>query len=349
MAAILQTMREGAGTQHPEEIINFFTSRLVTVSGIFDKDNNEFLVEESDTPAMSVDVRQGYAFLRKSNGQMVYPVWLKTADALVAITSNSSGNSRIDSIVLYIDLGATANSAISNVAKLIAVEGTPAGSPTAPDSTAILAEISASNPYIVLANVTVDSGETTILDADITDQRANFQQKTDTALKSIVLTPGALAPTTTTGCADVETVEAGTNDVDYKVLDFDAATEENAYVGFVMPDSYDGGTITARFIWTAASGSGDVIWGIKGRCFANDDAIDQAYGTAVTVTDTLITAGDIHISAATAVVTLAGSPAGGQYIQLKVYRDADAGGDTLAADARLLAVKIEYALNSYTD
>ena len=171
MPSTLQTMREGAGTQHPEEIINFLASRLITASGVFDVAGNQFLVEESDTPAMSVDVRQGYAFIAKTNLQMVYPVWLKTADAVVAITSNSSGNSRIDSIVLYIDLGASANPTISNVAKLVAVAGTPAGSPVAPDSTAIQAAIGASNPYLVLANVTVESGETTILDADISDQR----------------------------------------------------------------------------------------------------------------------------------------------------------------------------------
>lgn len=171
MSSILQTMREGAGTQHPEEIINFLASRLITVGGVFDVAGNQLLVEQSDTPAMSVDIRQGFAFVVKSNLQMVYPIWLKNEDATVSITSNSSGNSRIDSIVLYIDLGASANAAISNVAKLITIAGTPAGSPVAPDSTAIQAIIGASNPYIVLANVTVASGATTIVNANILDQR----------------------------------------------------------------------------------------------------------------------------------------------------------------------------------
>lgn len=173
MPALLQTMREGAGTQHPEEIINFLTSRFVLTSGIWDSSNNEFLVEESDTPAMSVDIRQGFAFLRNSSAGMVYPVRLATEDATLAISSNSSGNSRIDAIVLYQDLGASPNAAISNVAKIVAVEGTPAASPSAPDATAIQTAIGASNPYTILAYVTVDSGETTILDADISDQRTD--------------------------------------------------------------------------------------------------------------------------------------------------------------------------------
>jgi len=168
--------------------------------------------------------------------------------------------------------------------------------------------------------------------------------------RTIVLPAGAMSPTTTGGCADSATVEAGTNDVDYKVLDFDKDTDENAFIGpFAMPDSWNGGAIKAKFIWTTAGTTGNVIWGIKGRAFANDDAIDQAYGTEQTVTDAFIAAGDIHISDLTSDLTLAGSPAGGQLVQLKVYRDADNGSDTLDADARLIAVVIEYGVNSNTD
>jgi hypothetical protein len=177
----------------------------------------------------------------------------------------------------------------------------------------------------------------------------NIQVNSADPFRTIVIPAGAMSPTTTAGCADVATVEAGTNDVDYKVLDFDKATEENAFCVFAMPDSWDGGTITATFIWTSTVTSGDVIWGIKGRAFANDDAIDQAYGTAVTVTDTAIASGDVHISSATGAMTFAGTPAGGQLVQIKVYRDADDGGDTADADARLIAVKIEYSVGQYSD
>ncbi len=177
----------------------------------------------------------------------------------------------------------------------------------------------------------------------------NIQVNSADPYKTIVLPAAAMSPTTTAGCAAAATVEAGTNDVDYKVLDFDQSTEENAFVSFAMPDSWDGGTILASFIWTTAASSGDVIWGAKGRSFANDDAIDQAYGTAQTVTDTFIAAADVHISAATSAITLAGTPAGGQWVQLKIFRDADAAGDTLNGDARLIAVSIKYKLAKYSD
>lgn len=146
----------------------------------------------------------------------------------------------------------------------------------------------------------------------------------------------------TNGCAANTKVEFGTNKVNVYTLDFDSSADEFAEWSIWMPDDWSGGTLTAKFLWTASSGSGDVIWGIQGRSFANDEAIDQAWGSAQTVTDTLLATGDIHITSATAAITLAGTPAGGEFVQFRVYRDADAGGDTLGADARLLGVKLTY-------
>lgn len=177
----------------------------------------------------------------------------------------------------------------------------------------------------------------------------NFKVAGADPYRTIILPAGGLSPTTTNGCASVATAEATTNKVDYKVLDFDQSTEENAFINFVMPDSWDGGTITAQFIWTTAASSGNVIWGLKGRAIADDGAIDQSYGTAQEVTDGFIAAGDIHISSATSAITLAGSPAGGQFVHLKVYRKAADASDTLNGDARLIAVKLEYKVGQYSD
>lgn len=178
----------------------------------------------------------------------------------------------------------------------------------------------------------------------------NIQVNSADPYRTIVLPAGSMSPTTTAGCASVATVESTTNKVNYKVLDFDQTTEENAFIIFNMPDSWSGGTLTAKFIWTTAASSGDVIWGIKGRAFANDDAIDQACGTAVVVTDSFIAAGDIHISDATGAITVAGTtPSGGQTLYLQIYRDADAGGDTLNGDCRLVGVSIEYQTGTFSD
>lgn len=167
--------------------------------------------------------------------------------------------------------------------------------------------------------------------------------------RTIILSAAGGSPTTTIGCGGPTKVEAGTNDIDYYALEFDTTTEERAFWGLVMPDSYNGGTVTAQFIWTNASGlaAETVTWGIKALSLADDEAIDQAYGSEVTVADTFIAQGDVHISAATSAITIGGTPAGGEYVVFNVGRKTAS--DDLTGDARLLAVKIEYTVSSYSD
>lgn len=171
---VIQTMRTG-GTLHPQEIMNFFMSFLTNGGGVLNKNGDDFKVVAQTVPDMTVKVlldgAQARAVVRTSDGSMAYPVMMHTDDADLTITSNGSGNQRIDAVVLYIDLGATPDTTISNVAKLAVVAGTPSASPSAPDNTAIQSAIGASNPYIRLANVTVASAETEIEDSMIDDQR----------------------------------------------------------------------------------------------------------------------------------------------------------------------------------
>jgi hypothetical protein len=162
----------------------------------------------------------------------------------------------------------------------------------------------------------------------------------------IFLTAAGGWPSTTNGCADAVKNEYVTNDVDMWSLDFDPDSDEYAQWTVWMPDNWDASTVTFKVAWTAASDSGDVVWGLQGRSYANDDAIDQAWGTAQTVTDTLTAVDDVCVTAESAAVTLAGTPAAGELTQFRLYRDADAGGDTLGADAQLLGVKVYYGRNS---
>jgi len=159
--------------------------------------------------------------------------------------------------------------------------------------------------------------------------------------RDIWIGAGAMVPRTTNG-ADPQTVEFATNGVNLDVFDFDAATEEGVNFSLAMPDEWDLGTIMVKFYWTAASGSGSVVFGIRAKANSDDDAIDSAYGTEQLVTDTLITADDSHISSASSALTVGGTPALGDLIIFEVTREVGDASDTLGVDARLIGVSIQY-------
>lgn len=157
--------------------------------------------------------------------------------------------------------------------------------------------------------------------------------------KNFWIPASAWIPRTTNGCG-VDSRELATNRTNWDEALFDPATDEFAQAVYVLPNTYTGNTFSARFSWTASTGSGSVIWAIQARAFSDDDALDSAFGTAQTVTDTLLATNDMHITNATPSITAAGTPAANRPILFQIYRDADAGGDTLGSDARLLGVEI---------
>lgn len=167
--------------------------------------------------------------------------------------------------------------------------------------------------------------------------------------KHTISMPAPAMKARTSNGAAAGSVETATNKVMIESFDFDASADEFVQFSVWMPKGWDEGTVIAVISWTAASGSGDVVWGIQALARSNDDALDTAFGTAVTVTDTLLTANDEHHTSETSAITIGGTPAENDRVIFQVYRDADAGGDTLAADAKLLAVKIIYTINAAND
>ena len=138
--------------------------------------------------------------------------------------------------------------------------------------------------------------------------------------------------------------ELSTNSVMIAYADFDAATDEFLQYDLIMPSNYSNGTITCTFEWTTATtaGTGDVVWGCQAMAVSNDDPYDATWGTAVTVTDSFLLAGDRHYTSATSSITIGGTPATGDSIHLRLYRDADNGSDTYTQDARLVRVLISF-------
>lgn len=178
---------------------------------------------------------------------------------------------------------------------------------------------------------------------------ANIQVNAADPKRTMYVPASAMFPSTTAPCASITQVESSTNDVNIKVLDFDGAgtNKEYAEFGIQSPTYWDAGTITAQFVWYATAGSGTVNWEIQGLAFSDDDALDTAYGTLQEVTDTLLATGDVHITAETSAVTIAGTPAAGDWLQFKVARDP--ANDTNTSDARLMGVRIRFGIAQYND
>jgi hypothetical protein len=170
-----------------------------------------------------------------------------------------------------------------------------------------------------------------------------------TGQETVWIPATAMVSRATNGAA-AGSVETATNKVMLKTLDFDTTTQEFAQFSIQMPKGWDEGTIIAQFIWShPAAAAFGVVWGIEAVAFANDDAADAAFGTAVTAIDTGGTTNDIYISPETNAMTVAGSPGAEEWVVFQVKRVPADAADTLGVDARLHGVKLHYTTNTFTD
>jgi len=183
-------------------------------------------------------------------------------------------------------------------------------------------------------------------DLDIVTSTGNIQIAGADPKRAMYIPASAMYTATTSGAARTVN-ESSSNKINYISFDFDKDTDEYAWFSVPAPSYWDLSTITAEFHWTAESGSGTVCWGLAGLARSNDDAIDTALGTVQTTTDTLLTAGDNHLSSDTSAITIGGTPAKDDYLYFRVIRVV--GSDTLTADAKLLGVVIRFGIAQYDD
>jgi hypothetical protein len=169
--------------------------------------------------------------------------------------------------------------------------------------------------------------------------------------KQTMWVPASAMYGATTNPADAQQVETTATRPDMKVLDFDKDTDEFAQFSIAMPKSWNEGTLTYQVYWTPGStNTGDCIFGLQAVACADSDTIDVDYGTAINVTDAGIgTVEDQQISSESGALTVAGSPAAGELTYFQLFRDANAGGDTFTADARVLGIKIFFTTDAAND
>jgi hypothetical protein len=167
-------------------------------------------------------------------------------------------------------------------------------------------------------------------------------------LRSLWIPSAGIRPSASGGCAALALVASAANQPDISSLDFDATTAEYAQFWVRMPKNWNESTVTAQFYWSHAATTTNfgVRWGLQGVAISDDDTIAVAYGTAQEVTDTGGTTNDLYVSPATSAITIAGTPAAGDMVAWRVYRDPANGADTMAIDARLHGVAIFYTTDT---
>jgi hypothetical protein len=160
---------------------------------------------------------------------------------------------------------------------------------------------------------------------------------------------GAMKPRSTNGAAP-GTVQGATNGTMIASLDFDTATVEYAQFAIRMPKGWDESTVTFTPVWTANSTSTNgVAWTMRAKALGNDETIDAAWGSDVTVTDNnTSTAYQNHIAAESDALTIANASEQ-EWVVFEIYRNVSNGSDTLAVDALLLGVTLNYTTNAAND
>jgi Protein of unknown function (DUF2793) len=160
--------------------------------------------------------------------------------------------------------------------------------------------------------------------------------------QNVEVSASAMLPALTNGCAALARVALGANQPDVVSLDFDASVVEYAVVALTPPPAWNGQPFTAEFLWShaTASGSFGVVWSLQALTRADNEALNTAYSSAVSLTDTGGVANRLYVSPRSTVITSAGTVTAGGLLYLRMAREATAGGDTLAVDARLHAVRV---------
>lgn len=163
--------------------------------------------------------------------------------------------------------------------------------------------------------------------------------------------PGTALFGRTTNGAGSYSREAPTNKNMMKGLAFDSATDEYGQYHTPIIKSYSGDSLNARLVWTHATAATNfgVVWSIAALGVPTSGIGDAAFGTAVTAVCTGGPTDGIFRSAMVSGIVPAGSPAGLDFMQFQVRRHTGDAGDTLAVDAGLIGLYIDWPISAATD
>ena len=140
----------------------------------------------------------------------------------------------------------------------------------------------------------------------------------------------------------------GGNDLTLPVFDFDQTTQEYVHFRRLPPKRWFNPSVTFESPWTADAGTPGqtVVWTLPGVAISNADALNATFGAAQGVTDALLAAVQTHQFPESPAITIGGTPATGDLVVFQLSRDVS---DNLAADARLIGLRLFWTSNATSD
>lgn len=122
---------------------------------------------------MNINISAGNGIISTPNsGKRIQSDAVET----VSVSAASATYSRIDSVVAYIDNAVQPTTSVidntNGILNFAVVSGTASGTPTAPSQAMIQSAIGASNNYMILANITIPAGATSLTNATFTNVAA---------------------------------------------------------------------------------------------------------------------------------------------------------------------------------
>ncbi len=169
--------------------------------------------------------------------------------------------------------------------------------------------------------------------------------------KQSIWVPSAAMTARSTNGASRNTLEMTTNKNMFVTMDYDPSTQQFAQFSIQMPKSWNEGTITFVPVWShaAAVTNFGIVWALQAVAVHDNGAGDVAFGTEQTSTDTGGTTNNIYQGPESSAITVAGSPAAGDYVMFQIKRNPSDGSDTLAVNGRLHGIKVLYTIDVLKD
>lgn len=160
-----------------------------------------------------------------------------------------------------------------------------------------------------------------------------------------VFPAGAMYYPSTQPAGAIAARESTANQVAVAYIPFDGASEERVQFGGVpFPNRWDKGVITFQVGYTHAGGQtgglDGVAWALNAVSVADDAPWDVAFGSAITVTLDRATADEVHVTAESGNVTVAGTLGDGNTVWFQLVRNTAHASDDLDIDAELLFIRI---------